>query len=74
MLGGEGEQPLGPWCIESLAPIIEKVFSQANESPVWLVDFERSLAWMWIVVTRVCKGFTVITDPLTGEHRLEEKR
>ena len=72
--GGEGQQPLGPWCLEVLKPVIEKVFSQAQEAPVWLMEFERALAWMWIVVTRACKGYTVITDPVTGEHRLEDKK
>jgi len=72
--GGKGQQPSGPWCLEVLMPAIKDVFAQAQAAPLWLVDFERALAWMWIVVTRACKGYTVITDPVTGEQRLEDKR
>lgn len=73
--GGEGKQPLGPWCLEVLTQVVfMEVFAQAKEAPLWLVDFERALAWTWIVYTRVCKGFVVITDPVTGERRLEDKR
>jgi hypothetical protein len=71
---GKGQQPFGPWCVELLSPAMEDVFVECGENVDWLLDFQRSVAWMWILITRAAKDLEVTIDPKTGEARLEEKR
>ena len=65
--GGNGTQPLGPWCVESLSPLVKNVFKPPYQSPMWLLDFQRSLAWMWILVVRSANNLPVTTHQFKDE-------
>lgn len=52
-------------------PAIKEVFPRAQKAQLWLVNFERTLAWMCIRSIRAFKRYRLRMDPMTGENVLE---